>query len=85
MQQLDVRMILAIREHTGNDPALLSDPEAALGAQRFDVDGLVQNASREWMMPRTLPARDAHLKSRSDGRFLAPAAALAGFAAKADL
>ena len=51
MQQLDVRMILAIGKHAGNDPALLGNPEAAFGTQRFEVDGLVQIASREWMTP----------------------------------
>jgi len=41
VQFLDVGVVLAFRQHLGNDPALVSDPEATLGAERLDVDGLV--------------------------------------------
>src|SRR5690606_28988669 len=41
VQQLDVGVILALRQHAGDHPALLGNPEAAFGAQGLEVDRLV--------------------------------------------
>jgi hypothetical protein len=35
-------MVLALRQHAGDDPALFGDPQPAFGAEGFKVDRLVQ-------------------------------------------
>jgi hypothetical protein len=39
-------VVLALRQHARDDPALLGDPEAAFLAELFEIDGLVQGLFR---------------------------------------
>ena len=59
VQGLDVGMVLAVAEHSGDDPPLLGDPKALVGAQRLDVD----LAGHE--IPLRRPARGASKASWS--------------------
>ena len=43
MEQLDIGMIFGIGEHSRDHAALLGDAQAALGAQGFEIDGLMQS------------------------------------------
>ena len=47
VQRLDVGMILGLGQDPRDHAALLGDPEAPLGAERFKIDRLVQGGSRQ--------------------------------------
>ena len=51
MKRLDVGMILAVAEHFGDDPALLGNAQALIGAQGLDIDlpGHVIQLNRTWL------------------------------------
>ena len=47
VELLDVRVVVAFGQHAGDHPPLFRDPEAAVGTQLLDVDGLLQGCSNE--------------------------------------
>jgi hypothetical protein len=44
MQRLDVGVVLGLGQHARDHAALLGDPEPAFGAQRLEIDRLVQGS-----------------------------------------
>jgi len=55
VQLFDIGMVEAFLQHPGDHPPLFGNPQAALGAQRFDVDRLVHAHYPEKKKPcRTL-------------------------------
>lgn len=47
MQRFNVRVILGFRKNARDNPALLGDPQAPLGAERFKIDELIQDLPRK--------------------------------------
>lgn len=45
MQFLYIGMVFTLRQHPGDDPALIGDPQTPFGAERLDIDGLVHEIS----------------------------------------
>jgi hypothetical protein len=46
MEHLDIGMVLARRKDLSDDPALVGNPQAAVGAQLFKINRLMQRALR---------------------------------------
>jgi hypothetical protein len=42
VERFDVGVIFGFGQDASDDPPLLGDPQAAFGAQGFEIDGLVQ-------------------------------------------
>jgi hypothetical protein len=51
VQQFDIGMIGAVRQHLGNDAALIGDPKALFSAKLFEIDYLVQETLRRRAEP----------------------------------
>ena len=47
MERLNVGVVFGLGQDAGDDPALLGNPQAALGAKGFEVDGLMHPGSME--------------------------------------
>lgn len=63
MQLFDIGMIVAFRQDARNHPPLVGNAQAALGAQLFKIDRLVQELPQKEKRPSHIEGRGVYLKA----------------------